>query len=54
MLLPSQTAFDRPDITVRVFHARLESLIKNIRIKKYFGPDNEVTYLIRVIEYQVF
>jgi hypothetical protein len=30
-LLPGQTASDRPDLVVRVFHVKLNSLIKEIR-----------------------
>jgi hypothetical protein len=30
-LFPGQTASDRPDLVVRVFHAKLKSLIKEIR-----------------------
>ena len=30
-LFPGQTASDRPDLVVRVFHAKLNSLIKEIR-----------------------
>ena len=51
MLLPGQTAFDRPDITVRVFHEKLSLLLKNIRNGNYFG-DSVVLYELRVIEYQ--
>ena len=51
MLLPGQTAFDRPDITVRVFHEKLGLLLKNIRNGVYFG-DSVVLYELRVIEYQ--
>ena len=51
MLLPGQTAFDRPDITRRVFHEKLKILIKNIRDGHYFG-NSIVVYKLRVIEYQ--
>jgi hypothetical protein len=51
MLLPGQTAFDRPDITVRIFHEKLKILLKNIRDGHYFG-DSIVVYELRVIEYQ--
>ena len=51
-LLPGQTAFDRPDIVTRVFHARLEAFLHNLRAGKYFGVDGEVLSLMRVIEYQ--
>jgi hypothetical protein len=50
-LFTSQNAFDRPDIVVEVFHARLEALIHNIRRGKYFGG-RETRYDLRVIEYQ--
>ena len=51
MLLPGQTAFDRPDIVTRVFHQRLEAFLSNLRAGKYFGA-HKVVYIIRVIEYQ--
>ena len=51
-LLPGQTAFDRPDIVTRVFHARVEAFLHNLRAGKYFGVDGEVLSLLRVIEYQ--
>ena len=35
-LLEGQTAFDRPDVVTRVFHARAQSYIKNLRNGKYF------------------
>ena len=38
---------------MQVFHGRLECLLKNIRLGKYFGPDHQINYLIRVTEYQV-
>ena len=50
MLLPGQTAFDRPDIVCRVFHERKEAVLHNIRKGKYF--DAEVDYEVHVIEYQ--
>jgi hypothetical protein len=50
-LFAGQSAFDRPDIVVEVFHARLEALIHNIRHGKYFGG-RETRYDLRVIEYQ--
>ena len=50
-LFPGQSAFDRPDIVVEVFHARVEALIHNIRHGKYFGG-RETRYDLRVIEYQ--
>jgi hypothetical protein len=52
-LLPGQTAFDRPDVVTRVFHARLEALLHNLKSGKYFGVEAEVLSLIRCIEYQM-
>lgn len=61
MLLPGQTAFNRPDIVCRVFHERLRAFLKNIRDGKYFDDldhdgdvvvRREVIYELRVIEYQ--
>ena len=41
----------RPDIVNKVFHARLQALLHNLRSGKYF--DNGVPiYIMRVIEYQ--
>jgi hypothetical protein len=59
-LLPSQTAFDRPDIVNRVFKARLDKFLKLIRSGRYFDEkDNngnvirrKVIYEMRCIEYQ--
>ena len=51
MLLPGQTAFDRPDITVRIFHKKLSILLQNIRNGHYFG-NRKILYELRVIEYQ--
>ena len=50
-LFHGQTAFDRPDIVVEVFHARLEAFMHNLRSGKYFG-NRQTAYDIRVIEYQ--
>ena len=36
-LFPGQTAFDRPDVVVEVFHARLAAFMHNLRSGKYFG-----------------
>ena len=52
MLFSGQTAFDRPDITCRVFKARLSALLHNIRKGKCFGALHTTCYLIHVIEYQ--
>jgi hypothetical protein len=51
MLLPGQTAFDRPDITVRIFHDKLKFLLENLRNGHYFG-NSRIVYELRVIEYQ--
>jgi len=51
-LLPGQTAFDRPDIVTRVFHARVEAFLHNLKAGKYFGVEAEVLSLLRSIEYQ--
>ena len=51
MLLPGQTAFDRPDITVRIFHKKLKVLLNNLRNCHYFG-NSKIVYELRVIEYQ--
>jgi hypothetical protein len=46
-----QTAFDRPDLTVLVFRARLKAFLHNLRHGKYFGGGKKV-YIMHVIEYQ--
>jgi len=46
---PGQTAADRPDITVRVFHGRLEKMVA--WLKENFAGRKK--YFIRVIEYQL-
>jgi hypothetical protein len=51
MLLQGQTAFDRPDVVVRVFHAKLNVFFENLKRGKYF-EGLETIYLFRVIEYQ--
>jgi hypothetical protein len=50
-LFPGQTAYDRPDIVVQVFKARLSALMHNIRHGKYFGGQKS-TYSMYVIEWQ--
>jgi hypothetical protein len=51
-LFPGQSAYDRPDVVIsKVFHARLEALLHNLRSGKYFS-NRKSTYDIRVIEYQ--
>ena len=52
MLLEGETAYDRADITCKVFHAKLDSFMHNLRKGKYFGPCHEIVYEVRVIEYQ--
>lgn len=61
MLLPGQTAFDRPDIVDLVFKNRLAAFLHNIRAGKYlddFGETGnclvrrEVEYMMHSIEYQ--
>ena len=47
-LLAGQNATDRPDITVRVFHAKLAIVIKFLK-EKFCGT---TLYIMRVIEYQ--
>jgi hypothetical protein len=50
-LLQGQTAFNRFDVTVPVFKARLDMLCANIRRGKYFHG-SKLTYELHVIEYQ--
>ena len=52
MLFEGETAYDRPDITCKVFHKKLENLLYNLRNGKYFGQKHKIVYEIRVIEYQ--
>jgi hypothetical protein len=61
MLPQGQCAYDRPDITNRVFKHRLQAFMQNLRNGKYFDDfhDNgtvkvrrEIMYEIQVIEYQ--
>jgi hypothetical protein len=51
MLLQGQTAFDRPDVVVRVFNAKLKAFIEDVRTGKYFDG-LAVIYMFRVIENQ--
>src|SRR3546814_1472353 len=39
-LLDGQTAFDRPEITCRVFHTKLQQILKYIRQGDIFGADH--------------
>ena len=50
-LLEGQTAFNRFDITVPVFKARLDMICANIRNGKYFHG-SKISYELHVIEYQ--
>ena len=47
-LKPGQTAADRPDIVVRVFHARLEKMMRFLK-HEFCG---KLAYVVKVIEYQ--
>ena len=49
-LAPGQTAFDRPDVVCRVFHAKKNALINNLKNGHYFG--SKCAYIVHVIEYQ--
>jgi hypothetical protein len=49
-LLPGQSAYNRPDITNRVFKAKKDALIHNLRNGKYFN--SKTAYIIHVIEFQ--
>lgn len=51
MLLPGQSAYDRPDIVCRVFHARKNALIHNLKSGCYF-EGRKCAYILHVIEYQ--
>jgi hypothetical protein len=50
-VLEGQTAFDRPDITVPVFHAKIAALINNLKYQKY-SKEEFVYEMMRSIEYQ--
>jgi hypothetical protein len=58
-----QTAFDRPDIVVRVFREKLRRFIHNLKLGCYHGgtmvngkyvnlPSDKMVYIMHVIEYQ--
>ena len=49
-LLKGQSAFDRPDVVVKVFKARLRAILYNLKNGKYFG--SKTAYILQVIEYQ--
>ena len=48
-LLPNQNAADRPDLTARVFHIKLQELLKDLNINYWFGK--VITY-VYVVEFQ--
>ena len=50
MLLPGQSAYERMDVVCRVFHARKNAIIHNIKHGHYF--DGKCAYILHVIEYQ--
>ena len=50
-LLKGQTAFDRADVVMQVFHMRMTKFIHNLKHGKYFGKRKSV-YILYVIEYQ--
>jgi hypothetical protein len=50
-LLPGQSAFDRPDLVVQVFHARTTKFITKLKSGAYFG-DRKTVYVMYVYEYQ--
>gem|GEM_PF-2308791 len=52
MLFEGETAYDRADITTKVFHEKLDRFLFNMRNGKYFGQRHKPTYELRVIEYQ--
>ena len=49
-LIGNETAFDRMEIVCRVFKAKKDALVHNIKNGKYF--DGRASYIIHVIEYQ--
>jgi len=44
-----ETAYDRADITTKVFHEKLDRFLQNMRSGKYFGHRHKPTYELRVI-----
>lgn len=48
-LFPGQTASDRPDLVARVFDLKVKEFIKDLKVKRIFGPYKG---LVRTIEYQ--
>ena len=51
-LCPGQKAYDRPDVTCRVFAAKMAMLLDAIRGGFIFGEPHEIVYSLRVVEYQ--
>ena len=49
MLFEGETAYDRADITTKVFHEKLDRFLQNMRSGKYFGHRHKPTYELRVI-----
>ena len=52
MLLEDETAYDRADVTCKVFHAKVDVFMHNLRQGKYFGPNHKILYEVLAIEYQ--
>ena len=48
-LLPHHTAADRPDLTARVFHIKLQELLKDLITNQWFG---KVMAYVYVVEFQ--
>ena len=48
-LLPNQNAIDRPDLTARVFHIKLQELLKDLNTNHWFG---KVVAYVYVVEFQ--
>jgi len=48
-LLPHQVAADRPDLTARVFHLKLQELLKDLNTNNWFG---KVFAYVYVVEFQ--
>ena len=48
-LMPHQSAADRPDLTARIFHIKLQELMKDLCVKHCLG---KVVAFVYVIEFQ--
>ena len=46
-LLPDQSASDRPDIVVRVFHQKVKAFINDLLKVKYLENVNAYIYIIK-------